>query len=77
MLVYSCFLIYKQETFTAEQKEILFGENATMENAMKIMDKDSSGMVIIIKSERCDFNDGIFLHPSQHACDMKDAIFLL
>lgn len=33
------------ETFTAEEKEILFGENATLENVMKILDKDSSGKI--------------------------------
>lgn len=48
-----------------------------MEDAMKLMDKDSDGNVITIKSYQCDINDDIFLHPSQHACDMKDAIFIL
>nr|XP_034302817.1 uncharacterized protein LOC117681620 [Crassostrea gigas] len=37
--------VFKDETFTAGQKEILFGENATIEAAMKIMDKDSSGNI--------------------------------
>lgn len=48
-----------------------------MEDAMKMMDKDSDGNVITIKSYQCDINDDIFLHPSQHAYDMKDAIFIL
>lgn len=39
-----------KETFTAGQKEILFGENATIEAAMKMMDKDSSGNVITINA---------------------------
>lgn len=42
-----------------------------MEDAMKIMDKDSSGNVITIKSDQCDFNGDIFLQPSQHVRTLR------
>lgn len=42
---------------------------------MKMMDKDNSGKKC--NYHQCDFNGDIFPHPSQHACDMKDAISIL
>nr|XP_034302818.1 uncharacterized protein LOC105331199 [Crassostrea gigas] len=71
--------VFKDETFTAGQKNILFGENATMEDAMKMMDKDSDGNIsfseIVDYCSRKGFalaNYGILGSEKQHINSLKD-----